>query len=333
MSRSQQNQVYDQEQKTNQTYNQNAQNAFQQAQQGVTDYKNQLGKFTASNPYTQGGEFQTSMNKQLGDTANAGAKSAAQAIQSAAVRTGSNPAGAIAASEAIADQNERNLATQEGNADAQRIGNEAGYNQTALSATAIPEQMQDTLAQQQAATAQGAAGTEEQAAQTPSFMDMLGNGLIQAGVGFASGAGGAMCPARGSLLLMADGSEKPVELLEEGEQILGFDGEPQRIEGIESDLTPVLLVETDAGHRLRVSRSHSFALPAGGFAEAWAVLGRKIVADKAAKVVAIRRGGLDVVYNVITDGSHTYRANGLWSLGMGESERGLGTQEEVTEHA
>ena len=29
------------------------------------------------------------------------------------------------------------------------------------------------------------------------------------------------------------------------------------------------------------------------------------------------------VFNVITDGSHTYRADGMWSLGVGEAERAV----------
>jgi hypothetical protein len=31
--------------------------------------------------------------------------------------------------------------------------------------------------------------------------------------------------------------------------------------------------------------------------------------------------GVDTVFNVITNGSHTYRADGIWALGVGEAER------------
>lgn len=193
MSRSQQNQTFNQGQQENQTYNTNAQNAFNQAQQGVSNYGSQLAKFSSSNPYTQGGEFQTAQNQQLADTANAGANQTAQAIQSAAVRTGSNPAGAIAASEEVAQQNQRTLGDQQAKANQERIGAEAGYNAKALAGYQTQQQMQDQLAQQQASAAQGALGTQEQAANTPSFGDMLGAGLINGFGQIGSAAIGKYC--------------------------------------------------------------------------------------------------------------------------------------------
>jgi hypothetical protein len=33
------------------------------------------------------------------------------------------------------------------------------------------------------------------------------------------------------------------------------------------------------------------------------------------------------VFNIITNGSHTYRADGLWSLGVGDAERHVGMNE------
>lgn len=189
MSRSQQGSVLNQATGQNATYNANAQTSYNNAQTDEGNFESQLGEYAAANPYVEGGQYQTSTNKVLANTADAGAQSAGNAIQSAAVRTGQNPAGAIAATEAMQEQNERNLSSQEGEATADRIGKQAEYNTNVLNASEQPANFEAQLASQQASAAQGTLNTEEQAAQTPSFEDELGNGLIQAGVSFAGGYG------------------------------------------------------------------------------------------------------------------------------------------------
>ena len=170
---------------------------------------------------------------------------------------------------------------------------------------------------------------EENAAASP--MSAIG-GILGAGAtagldAFTGGVGGTaakdvMCPARGSLYLMADGSEKVVEELKVGEQLAGIDGEPETIEEIETADGPVLRTETEDGFVGRTSRVHAFALPAGGFVISTKALGKKIRTAKGASlVIKSVLDGKDTVYNVITDGSHTYRADGIWALGAGEGER------------
>jgi hypothetical protein len=145
---------------------------------------------------------------------------------------------------------------------------------------------------------------------------------IQSGGQVASSLINAYCPARGSMYLMADGTEKPVEELKVGELIEGIDGEPQTIEEIQSAVTPVLHVETEDGLVARTSRVHAFALPAGGFVVAMYALGKTIrTVAGTSKVTRVRWDGEDEVFNVITNGSHTYRADGIWALGVGEAER------------
>lgn len=319
MSRGQQGQLFDTATGQNQTYNQNAQTAFNKAQTGVTDYGTQLGKFAASNPYVQGGQYSTSQNQSLADTANAGANATSQALQSAAVHGGANPAQAIAAGEEVSQQNQRTLGQQDANANTTRIGDEAGYNAQALAGFGTQEGMQDQLATQQAQAAQGTLGTAETAAQTPSFLDELGQGLV-------SGIGGAsintFCPAEGTLYLMADRTERPVEEIRAGDELMGIDGEPERVEEIQKALAEVYRIETEGGHVVRASRVHAFALPKGGFVVASRCLGKTVVTGGGSgRIVRVARDGVDMVYNVITDGSHTYRADGLWSLGVGEAER------------
>jgi hypothetical protein len=157
--------------------------------------------------------------------------------------------------------------------------------------------------------------------QTPSAMGVLG-GLIGAGAQLGSAAITASCPAKGSLYLMADGSEKPVEELKVGHLLRGIDGEPQVIEEIHSARTPVLRVTTEDGFTARNSRVHAYALPVGGFVVAAHSLGKNILtALGVAKIMSVQPDGEDLVFNIITDGSHTYRADGVWALGVGEAER------------
>jgi len=191
MSRSQESSVVDTAKGQNAGYYNNAQNSYSQAQTDVGNYEKQLAdyagdvsKFSASNPYVKGGEFQTSTNQQLSNTADAGARSAGEALQGQALRTGQNTAGSIAATEAMEQQGTRDLASEEAKATQQRIGSEAGYNKEALDAnqslvsdTAVPAQLETTLSGQQGSLAGGALSTEEQAAKQPSWMDEFGNTL------------------------------------------------------------------------------------------------------------------------------------------------------------
>lgn len=318
MSRSQQGQVFQQGQQENQTYNQNAQDAFNKAQGDVGTFQGQLSKFASSNPYTQGGEFQTAQNQNLADVSQGTADATKQAVESAAVRTGANMGGAVAGAEEVAQQNQRTLGNQVANANQARIGSEAGYNEKALQGYQTAQQMQDQLAQQQASAAQGALGTTEQAANTPSFTDMLGQGLISAGDSFA----GAYCPAEGSLILMADQTSVPIEQLAVGDELQGLDGLPQKVLAIRRAVVPVMLFVSDTGSRGRASRSHALALPLGGFTSVAASKDKRVRAAgyTSARIISVYDDGVAPVYNVITDGSHTYNADGFWALGMSAEE-------------
>lgn len=321
MSRAQQGQVLNTAQGENQTYNQNAQTSFDTTQGDIDSYGKAVGAFSAANPYGQGGAVQTAQNQEASDTAAGQAQAAGQAVQSAAVRTGQNAGGAIAATENMEEQNARNLAGQEASDTVGRAAADTSYQSAVLGDTAQVANMQDTLSQQQAGAAQGALGTEEQAAQTPSFLDELGQGLITGG----AQVGAAFCPAKGSLYLMADTTEIPVEQLKVGDRLAGIDGEDQIVEEIQFAESPILKVTLDDGTVVRNSRVHAFALPFGGFTVAVHSMG-KTIRTKAgrAKVIRIENDGVDTVFNVITDGSHTYRADGVWALGVGEAERHVG---------
>jgi hypothetical protein len=149
------------------------------------------------------------------------------------------------------------------------------------------------------------------------------NDIMKLGVAGAQGFSSMMmCPAEGSQYLVADDLEVPVETLRVGGLIMGIDGELQTIEEIQTALSPIVRVETEDGFVSRSSRVHAFALPHGGFVVAIHALG-KTIRTKAgtSKVKSVSFDGVELVFNVITDGSHTYRADGVWALGVGEAER------------
>jgi hypothetical protein len=138
----------------------------------------------------------------------------------------------------------------------------------------------------------------------------------------------ASCPVEGSMYLMADNTKRPVETLEVGELIAGIDGEPQVIEEIQSGIAETVLVTTVSGHAVRTSLTHAYALPKGGFVVAAKSLGKTIYTEEGpSKIVKVEPAGKAWVFNIITNGSHTYRVDGVWSLGVGEAERHVGMNE------
>jgi hypothetical protein len=164
--------------------------------------------------------------------------------------------------------------------------------------------------------------TELAAGQSGWYQNMLQGMETSADVANSVANVMAACPVWGSKYTMADGSELPVENLHVGDQIMGIDGEPQTIEEIQIGETPIIKVTLDNGLVSRSSRVHAFALPYGGFTVAIHSLGKTIrTRHGLAKVISVEQDGHDTVFNVITDGSHTYLADGIWALGVGEAER------------
>lgn len=144
----------------------------------------------------------------------------------------------------------------------------------------------------------------------------------------ATGAANLFCPALGSLYTTAFDGQVKVENLKVGDYLIGIDNNPQEIKEIESAIAPILRIETENGLVGRNSRVHTFALPSGGFVEATEALGkiiRTVLGDSL--VVSVEPAGTDLVFSVITDGSHTYLADGLWALGVGKAERVTTTDE------
>jgi hypothetical protein len=129
------------------------------------------------NPYTKGGEYDQTINTGLTNVSDAGANSLAGALQAQARRTGQNSAADAATAAAGAQQNTRDLSSDLAAAQQKRIAGEAGYNQTALGASAEPISANQALYGASSNAADSVLGDETQAAKTPSFWDEVGSGV------------------------------------------------------------------------------------------------------------------------------------------------------------
>lgn len=187
MTRPQQGQVFNTATGENTTNEQTAQNAEQQQQTGVNNYQSAISQYASKNPYVQGGEDQTAQNQVTANTSDAAASALKANLQQQAQRTGQNPNAANATAASGAEAIARNLGATQGADAASRIGSEAGYNQNVLSATGQVPGMEGQIASEAGGQANQQLGTAEQAANQPSFADMLTNSLISAGGQVAGG--------------------------------------------------------------------------------------------------------------------------------------------------
>jgi hypothetical protein len=177
MSRQQSTQAFNTAANENATDFGNAQSAFGSTEDAIGNYNNQLAKFVSGNPYTPGGEYDQTINTGLSNVSDAGANSLQGALQAQSRRTGQNSAADAATAAAAAQQNTRNLSSGLAGAQQQRISDEAGYNQAALSGTAVPIGANQALYGTSSNAADSLLGDETQAGKTPSFWDEVGSSV------------------------------------------------------------------------------------------------------------------------------------------------------------
>lgn len=189
MSRGQESNVISSASDQNKTNFGNAQSAFGGAQTDIGDYQNQLAKFVSSNPYTKGGEYDSTINPALANASDAGSNSLKGALQSQSLRTGQNSAAGLATAASGAQQNTRDLSTALAGAQQQRIAGETGYNTTGLQAGTVPISAQSSLYGTATGGANSALSTQAGAAQKPGFWDTLGDSFAGA-LGTAKGGVG-----------------------------------------------------------------------------------------------------------------------------------------------
>jgi hypothetical protein len=182
------------------------------------------------------------------------------------------------------------------------------------------------IAAGQAATSQaGALGANAQSAQT--YSNLYGSatqpytttsvspfGAI-AGAAGQAGSAAIMCTAEGTLILMFDGTEQHVERIRSGDQLMGIDGQPCFVQSDpESRFTECVEVGVDE-RKVVVSEAHTFQLERGGYTFASDTLGQKLFTSFDGDAINFAEHvGEKKVFFLDINGSHTYRANGFWSL-------------------
>ena len=101
--------------------------------------------------------------------------------------------------------------------------------------------------------------------------------------------------------------------------VIGIDNEPQRVVEIRTSQSRILKVVCQNGLIGHVSPSHALMLPFGGYTAAARSMDRIVQTDRGpSRVSHIGYDADGTVFNLITDGSHTYRADGIWAIGDDE---------------
>lgn len=136
------------------------------------------------------------------------------------------------------------------------------------------------------------------------------------GGGTGSGGGSGPCTVRGTMITMADGSEKPVEQLRRGDKLMAIDGgaeELLRVE-LEPDM-PCFEVTTENGYLVRCSAQHTLQYAGGGFDHASIFSAGDMVNTRHGPSRVARKLflGHATVYKLHLARTHTYWAGGIGS--------------------
>lgn len=151
---------------------------------------------------------------------------------------------------------------------------------------------------------------------------IIGSALGAAGqVGAAAMTGGAStaaqaCPVEDSTILMADGSTKRVQDLDEGDEVQQIHGVGKVLAKPQPICAKSVMVEFHDGSTARVSETHTFALSGGGYIFVTDSVGHDVhgYMHRPLHVERIFTIGSQAVYAMKLSGDHTYCADGAWSL-------------------
>jgi len=140
--------------------------------------------------------------------------------------------------------------------------------------------------------------------------------IIGSALGAAGGVGAtAMCPADGSMILMADNTLKKIEELIVGDRVLGIDRRGDEVIDIQPTLQTVCTVFTPHKH-VTVSDSHTFERYQGGYSFAMHTLGESLDIEGGPQTVLEVRPLADkkMCRHIMLKRSHGYCCDGFWSL-------------------
>ncbi len=131
----------------------------------------------------------------------------------------------------------------------------------------------------------------------------------------ASVGSAAMCPADGSMILMADNSLKKIEQLLVGDRVLGIDRRGDEVIDIQPTMRKVCIVFTPH-QNVTVSDSHTFERHAGGYSFAMHALGETLDLEGGPQTVVEVRPLAEekLCRHIMLKRSHGYCCDGFWSL-------------------
>jgi hypothetical protein len=132
--------------------------------------------------------------------------------------------------------------------------------------------------------------------------------VLGAAAGVGSAAIGAWCPVVGSLVLMADGSEKLIEEIRSGDSVKGLNGDNLVLSDPEFKLSWSVEVNGAA----KVSVTHEFIAEHGGYV--LPVVGANVKGvDGTRELTTIVDIGQRTVVPLNIAGDHTFCADGFWA--------------------
>lgn len=316
MGRTEQKQVVNQGTAQSAQSANNAQGALTATNKSLGDYSSNLDKFMnfGRSTYGANGEYAKDQNTIANTTAAAGQNNLAGNLALNKMRTGNNTANYAPTVAESQRQSSKDLTNQLATADTNRLQQLTNVNQFGVQASALPAQVQSGLYGTSVGGQSGNLSAAAGSANQPGFLDQLTGELISGG----ATVGAAFCPCAGSLIRMADGTDKAVEDVVKGDYVWPMStlNPPNEIldkpEPVEQECFEI---ETKTGLKHRASATHTLALASGGYGYMPELEGKVVISNYFTDlVIAVRAIGKQKVYPMQVGGSHCYFADELMVL-------------------
>ncbi len=136
------------------------------------------------------------------------------------------------------------------------------------------------------------------------------------GVARGGGQGGGGCVVRHTLIVMADGSQKEVELLRKGERVMGIDGKPETLQADPHPrFAPVFTIWAEDKILRGCSNMHLLLRENGMPVHTSDIHAPFTVMhwDGLVQITRKQLMGVELVFELKLDGTKTYCADGFWS--------------------
>lgn len=294
----------------------NATTALGQTNDAVSKYNKQLQDYLnfGNQEFSPNGEMMRTSNTLANTNAQAGARATEGDLALNRLRTGANTANfapTVAAGRRQGSLDQTNFMAQQ---NAARIAALAKVQETGLSASQFPAQAYGNIYGTSVGGAASNLSPAASASQVPGFWDTFAPALA-AGAGTA--IAGACCCA-GSMIRMADETEKPIEKVKKGDFLWSFghfNPANQVLEDPKSIIQPCTEIESGTGRKHRASDSHTLMLTAGGYKPMPEMADNSALTEQGTEFVLVAKNiGEQLVYPLKINGNRTYMADGFWIL-------------------